>query len=55
MQARLTLALALSVSLLAGCSGSSNSPRAVPVTPATNNNGTPVAGIITARFDPPRA
>ncbi len=52
MQARLTLALALSVSLLAGCSGSSNSPRAVPVTPATNNNGTPVAGIITARFDP---
>lgn len=52
MQARLTLALALSVSLLAGCSGSSNSPRAVPVTPATNNNGTPVAGVITARFDP---
>jgi len=52
MQARLTLALALSVSLLAGCSGSSNSPRAVPVTPATNNGGTPVSGIITARFDP---
>lgn len=52
MQARLTLALALSASLLAGCSGSSNSPRAVPVTPATNNNGSPVAGIITARFDP---
>lgn len=52
MQARLTLALALSVSLLAGCSGSSNSERAVPVTPATNNNGTPVSGVITARFDP---
>lgn len=52
MQARLILALALSASLLAGCSGSSNSPRAVPVTPATNNNGQPVNGIITARFDP---
>lgn len=52
MQARMTLALALSVSLLAGCGGSSNSPRAVPVTPAENNGGTPVSGIITARFDP---
>jgi hypothetical protein len=52
MQARLTLALALSASLLAGCSGSSNSPRAVPVTPATNNNGTPVSGVLTASFDP---
>jgi hypothetical protein len=52
MQARLTLALALSVSLLAGCSGSSNSPRAVPVTPAQNNNGTPVSGVLTASFDP---
>ncbi|WP_395787615.1 hypothetical protein [Aquimonas sp.] len=52
MQARMTLALALSVSLLAGCGGSSNSPRAVPVTPAENNSGTPVSGIITARFDP---
>ncbi len=51
MQARVKLALALSSLLLAACSSSSNSPRAVPAPPATNNNGSPVTGVITARFD----
>jgi hypothetical protein len=37
---------------LAGCGGGSNSPRAVPVPPNNNNDGSPVTGIITARFDP---
>jgi hypothetical protein len=52
MQARLTLALALSSLFLAACSSSSNSPRAVDTPPATNNNGSPVNGVLTARFDP---
>ncbi len=52
MQARLTLAFALTSVLLAACSGSSNAPRAVPAPPANNNNGTPVTAVITARFDP---
>ncbi|HOV56808.1 MAG TPA: Ig-like domain-containing protein, partial [Rhodanobacteraceae bacterium] len=52
MQARLTLALALSSVLLAACGGGSNSSRAVPTPPATNGNGTPATGVITARFDP---
>jgi hypothetical protein len=47
MQARLTLALALSSLFLAACSSSSNSPRAVTTPPPTTTNG-----IITARFDP---
>lgn len=41
----------LALSLVA-CGGGSNSPRAVPAPPATNNNGSPVTGVITARFDP---
>src|SRR5688572_28164457 len=52
MQARLTLALALSSLFLAACSSSSNSPRAVETPPATNNNGSPVTGVLTACFDP---
>lgn len=52
MQARVNLALVLSSLLLAACSGSSHSPRAVPAPPATNNDGTPVTAVITARFDP---
>ncbi len=47
MQARLTLALALSSLFLAACSSSSNSPRAVDTPPPTTTNS-----IITARFDP---
>ncbi|MBX3726519.1 MAG: Ig-like domain-containing protein [Xanthomonadales bacterium] len=41
----------LALSLVA-CGGGSNSPRAVPAPAATNNNGSPVTGVITARFDP---
>ncbi|WP_386070521.1 Ig-like domain-containing protein [Tahibacter sp. UC22_41] len=52
MQARKSLALALSSALLAACGGGSNSPRAVATPPANNGNGTPVTGVITARFDP---
>lgn len=52
MQARLTLALALSSLFLAACSSSSNSPRAVETPPSNNNDGTPVTGVLTACFDP---
>lgn len=52
MQARLTLAIALSALVLAACSSSSNAPRAVEAPAATNDDGSPVTGIITARFDP---
>lgn len=53
MQARLFTAVILSSALLAACGGgSSNSPRAVAVNPATNADGSPVTAIITARFDP---
>lgn len=52
MQARAKLALALSSLLLAACSSSSNSPRAVEQEPARNDDGSVVTGIITARFDP---
>jgi hypothetical protein len=52
MQARLSLTLALSSLLLAACSSSSNSDRATATPPANNNNGSPVNGVLTARFDP---
>ena len=52
MQARHQLALVLSSLLLAACSSSSNSPRAVESQPARNDDGTLVTGVITARFDP---
>ena len=52
MQARLSLTLALSSLLLAACSSSSNSDRASATPPANNNNGSPVNGVLTARFDP---
>jgi pimeloyl-ACP methyl ester carboxylesterase len=55
MQARSTLALALSSLLLASCSSSSNSPRAVATPAAVNSDGSPVTAIITARFDPTNA
>ncbi len=37
---------------LIGCGGSSDVDRATPVAPATNPEGRPVDGIITAQFDP---
>lgn len=52
MQTRQLIPLLLSALILGACSSSSNSPRAVPAPPATNNNGSPVNAIITARFDP---
>jgi dienelactone hydrolase len=52
MQARLLLATALSSVLLAACSSSSNSPRAVDAPVSRNEDGSLVTGVITARFDP---
>lgn len=52
MQARLLLATALSSLVLAACSSSSNSPRAVPTPPALNDDGSPITAVIAARFDP---
>jgi dienelactone hydrolase len=52
MQARLIAAALLPSLFLAACGGGSNSPRAVEAPGATNNDGSPVTGIITARFDP---
>ena len=52
MQARLIAAALLPSLLLAACGGGSNSPRAVETPVATNNDGSPVTAIITAKFDP---
>ena len=52
MQARLLLATALSSVVLAACSSSSNSPRAVDTPPALNDDGSPITAVIAARFDP---
>lgn len=52
MQARLLLATALSSALLAACSSSSNSPRAVDAPVARNDDGSLVTGVITAVFNP---
>lgn len=52
MQARLLLATALSSVVLAACSSSSNSPRAVATPPALNDDGSPITAVIAARFDP---
>lgn len=52
MQARHQLALVLSSLLVAACSSSSNSPRAVESQPARNDDGSLVTGVIAARFDP---
>ena len=52
MQARLLLATALSSALLAACSSSSNSPRAVEAPVSRNDDGSLVTGVITAVFNP---
>lgn len=52
MQVRLIAAALLPSLLLAACGGGSNSPRAVDTPPATNNDGSPVTAVITARFAP---
>ena len=55
MQVRLIAAALLPSLFLVACGGGSNSPRAVEAPGATNNNGSPVTAIITARFDPTNA
>ena len=55
MRSKITLALAGSLVLLTACGGSSNSDRAAPTPQNTNNNGTPVNGVLTACFDPANA
>ena len=52
MKYRLIPALALVVSILAGCGGSSSTPRSVPAPPTDNPDGTPTTDVITANFDP---
>ncbi len=38
--------------VLQACSSSSNAPRATPAPPATNPDGSPVTGVLTANYDP---
>ncbi len=53
MPSRISLTLALSTTLLlAACGGSSNSDRAASTAPSNNGDGSPVTGVLTARFDP---
>jgi len=52
MKYRLIPALALVVSILAGCGGSSSTPRSEPAPPTNNPDGTPTTDVITANFDP---
>ncbi|MGB0513858.1 MAG: Ig-like domain-containing protein, partial [Wenzhouxiangellaceae bacterium] len=52
MKYRLIPALALVASIIAGCGGSSSTPRAVPAPPTTNPDGDPTTAVITANFDP---
>ncbi len=52
MKYRLIPAFALVVSILAGCGGSSSTPRSEPAPPTTNPDGTPTTDVITANFDP---
>lgn len=52
MKYRLIPVIALVVSILAGCGGSSSTDRAVPTAPTTNPDGNPTTAVITANFDP---
>jgi len=52
MKYRLIPAFALVVSILAGCGGSSSTPRSVPTPITENPDGTPTTDVITANFDP---
>ncbi|GAB4186194.1 MAG: lipase [Wenzhouxiangellaceae bacterium] len=52
MNLRLVFSLGMTLAILAGCGGSTDTDRAVPAPPATNNNGAPTTGVITANFDP---
>lgn len=46
------LILAITITFLQGCGGSSGDERAVPTPPAQNDDGSVVTGILTAQFDP---
>jgi hypothetical protein len=52
MKVRLSLALVLSLLWLVGCGGGSSVDRATPQQPATNPDGGPTTGVMTAVFDP---
>src|SRR6056297_839544 len=52
MKYRLIPAFALVVSIIAGCGGSSSTPRSVPTPITENPDGTPTTDVITANFDP---
>ncbi len=52
MKYRLIPAFALVVTILAGCGGSSSTPRSEPAPPTNNPDGTPTTDTITANFDP---
>ena len=52
MKYRLIPALVLVATILAGCGGSSSTPRAVPTAPTTNPDGNPTTATISANFDP---
>ncbi|MFW5816306.1 MAG: hypothetical protein ACOCVP_05565 [Wenzhouxiangella sp.] len=52
MKRRLVPALGLALIWLAGCGGSSDVDRAVPVNPAEKPDGEPVTATLTAQFDP---
>ena len=52
MKVRLIPALAVSLLWLAGCGGGSSVDRTEPQEPATNPDGDPSTGIVTAQFDP---
>jgi len=52
MKYRLIPVFALVASIVAGCGGSSSTPRSVPAPPTENPDGTPTTDVITANFDP---
>jgi pimeloyl-ACP methyl ester carboxylesterase len=52
MKMRLLLALIFGVAVITGCGGSSGQGSAVATSPATNNDGSTVTGIITPLFNP---
>jgi hypothetical protein len=52
MKRRLVPALGLALLWLAGCGGSSDVDRAVPVNPAEKPDGDPATATLTAQFDP---
>ena len=52
MKYRLIPAFALVAVILAGCGGSSSTPRSEPAPPTENPDGTPTTDVITANFDP---